>query len=155
MGINDSDHPETAQVAAHAHPSRRTVLRGAGVVGAAAAVTALAACGSSAGGNSTPTTSSTASKDLGATSAIPVSGGKIFTDQNVVVTQPVAGTFKAFSATCTHMGCQVGSVSDGTILCPCHGSEYSVTDGSVKRGPASRALAPATITVANGDITLA
>ena len=32
------------------------------------------------------------------------------------------------------------SVSDGTISCPCHGSQYNIADGSVKRGPARRSL---------------
>ena len=65
------------------------------------------------------------------TADIPVGGGKIFDADNVVVTQPIAGTFKAFGATCTHQNCLVQSISDGLITCPCHGSQYSITDGSV------------------------
>ncbi|OLB75555.1 MAG: hypothetical protein AUI14_20815 [Actinobacteria bacterium 13_2_20CM_2_71_6] len=68
------------------------------------------------------------------TADIPVQGGKIFPDvdaDGVVVTQPAAGLFKAFSATCTHRGCTLTSVSDGTINCPCHGARYSIADGSV------------------------
>src|SRR5689334_20084873 len=101
-------------------PDRRTVLRGAG---ATAAGLALAACGSGSGGGaasgSTPTgtTGSTAASSpgpssgpaaLATTTEIPVGGGKVFAGQNVVITQPSAGTFKGFSATCTHQGCQVG-----------------------------------------------
>ncbi|MFC5910152.1 Rieske (2Fe-2S) protein, partial [Streptacidiphilus monticola] len=81
-------------------------------------------------------------------------GGKVFADQQVVVTQPAAGQFKAFSAVCTHAGCTVGSVSGGTIVCPCHGSKYKITDGSVVQGPAPRPLAEKSVTVANGQLEL-
>jgi Rieske Fe-S protein len=73
----------------------------------------------------------------------------------VVVTQPTKGEFKGFSAICTHMGCTVDKVADGTIDCPCHGSEYSVTDAHVVRGPAPKPLPAMNIKVANGKITLA
>jgi nitrite reductase/ring-hydroxylating ferredoxin subunit len=106
--------------------SRRVVLAGAAGVCAAAA---LAACGSSSdSGSSTPTGGHVMAKK----SDIPEGGGKIFEKEQVVITQPTAGTFKAFTALCTHQACTVTSVSGGTINCPCHGSKYSVTDGSVK-----------------------
>ena len=81
-------------------------------------------------------------------------GGTVFADKQVVVTQPEAGTFRAFSAICTHQGCTVNKVAAGTIDCPCHGSKYSITDGSVVRGPARRALAPREITVAGDELLL-
>jgi Rieske Fe-S protein len=147
-------------------PVRRTVLAGIGAAGVAAA---LAGCGGSNGGTgaqppaagTSPNpadTGSTGGGDSGdtiKTSDIPVGGGKIFDAQNIVVTQPAAGQFKAFSATCTHQGCQVGSVQGGTIRCPCHGSQFSIEDGSVKVGPAARPL-PAKQASVNGDqITVA
>lgn len=91
---------------------------------------------------------------LGPTSEVPVGGGKIFAEDDVVVTQPTAGQFKAFSATCTHLGCLVASVSGGVIHCPCHLSEFSIVDGSVKGGPAPKPLPEVTVTVANGNLTL-
>jgi Rieske Fe-S protein len=91
---------------------------------------------------------------LAKTSDIPVGGGAIFADQKVVVTQPTAGTFKGFSTTCTHLGCQVDKVANGLIQCPCHGSRYSVVDGSVKAGPAPKPLPPQKITVTGNEITL-
>ncbi|MEU5806447.1 MULTISPECIES: Rieske (2Fe-2S) protein [unclassified Streptomyces] len=94
-------------------------------------------------------------KALARTADIPVGGGKVFKDQKVVVTQPTAGQFKAFSATCTHAGCSVASVTDGNIVCPCHQSLFKVSDGSPAGGPATRPLAPAKITVAGDSITLA
>ncbi|MEV0093153.1 Rieske (2Fe-2S) protein [Streptomyces sp. NPDC050738] len=93
--------------------------------------------------------------ELAKTSAIPVGGGKIFADKKVVVTQPEAGDFKAFSAVCTHQGCTVSSVSGGTINCPCHGSKYRIADASVAGGPAPRPLAPQAIKVTGDSITLA
>jgi Rieske Fe-S protein len=91
---------------------------------------------------------------LARTSDIPVGGGKVFADQGIVVTQPREGTLKAFSATCTHQGCTVSSVEGGTVNCSCHGSKFDVADGSVKGGPAPRALPPAAITVEAGEIRL-
>ena len=71
-----------------------------------------------------------------ATSEVPVGGGVILDDADYVITQPTAGEFKAFSKICTHQRCPVGSVEDGTINCPCHGSKYSIEDGSVVNPPA-------------------
>src|SRR5206468_4314836 len=85
---------------------------------------------------------------------IPVKGGKIFQNTDTVVTQPASGEFKAFSATCTHMGCTVGSVENNVIHCPCHGSAYNATDGSVKNGPATKGLTPKTVTVSGDSLTV-
>ncbi len=79
----------------------------------------------------------------------------MFADQKVVVVQPSAGEFKAYSATCTHQGCAVKSVSDGLINCPCHNSNFSVADGSVSSGPATKPLPEVRITVDGDSITLA
>lgn len=80
---------------------------------------------------------------------VAVGGGVILADQNVVVTQPAQGEFKAFSATCTHQGCQVSEVADGTINCNCHRSRFAIADGSVVAGPAGSPL-PATEVVVDG-----
>jgi Rieske Fe-S protein len=87
------------------------------------------------------------------TSAIPVGGGVVLGARNVVVTQPKSGEFKAFTATCTHQGCTIADVKDGTINCPCHGSKFSPVDGSVVAGPAPRPLDPVSITVNGTGIT--
>jgi Rieske Fe-S protein len=89
------------------------------------------------------------------TGDIPEGGGKVFADQKVVVTQPTAGEFKAFSVSCTHQGCPVDDVSGGTINCPCHGSKFSITDGSPAGGPASKPLAAKKIKVSGDSISLA
>jgi len=111
----------------------------------------LAACGGGGGGSST--TAGTPSTDGGAsspasgggnsttadalvgTAQVPVGGGVILADQNVVVTQPEKGSFEGFSATCTHQGCLLGSVASGTINCGCHGSQYSISTGDNVVGP--------------------
>jgi len=100
--------------------------------------------GSAGGGGSA---SAAAPAALATTAEIPVDGGKILADKKIVITQPASGTFKAFTAVCTHQGCIVGSVSGGTINCPCHGSKYSIKDGSVVNGPAPAPLAPIAIKV--------
>ncbi|HEX6873264.1 MAG TPA: Rieske (2Fe-2S) protein, partial [Micromonosporaceae bacterium] len=81
---------------------------------------------------------------------VPVGGGLVVEGKNIVVTQPAAGTFKAFSATCTHQGCLVSSVSGDKIVCACHGSQFSAADGSVVRGPARQRLPARDVTV-TGD----
>jgi Rieske Fe-S protein len=104
---------------------------------------------------SSAASSAPAASALAATSDIPVGSGTIFTGPKVVVTQPTAGEFKAFSAICTHMGCIVSQVSNGTIDCPCHGSQYSITTGDVVAGPAPKPLPAEQITVSGGSIFLA
>jgi Rieske Fe-S protein len=141
---------------------RRTVIRSAGIVGAGAVGAAtLAACGSSSD-TATPATSPAAGAATSAADAggaikvadIPVGGGKVFDAEKIVVTQPKAGEFKAFSAICTHKGCTVAKVADGTIDCPCHGSKFNMTTGAVTAGPAPAPLPPKTATVSGTSITV-
>ena len=87
---------------------------------------------------------------LGMTSDVPVGGGKIYTAAKVVVTQPTEGQYVGLSAVCPHQNCLVSEVADQTITCPCHGSQFSVADGSVVRGPATSGLAPIDVQ-ADGD----
>jgi Rieske Fe-S protein len=137
-------------------PSRRTVLRTAAVSGVVVAGLGLAACGgddepsdSAGAGTNTgaaPQTSGDPSTDTGGGSAealaetteIEVGSGKFVGD--MVIVQPADGDFKAFSTTCTHQGCKVNKVQNGVIVCPCHGSTFSVEDGSVQKGPATAPL---------------
>jgi Rieske Fe-S protein len=91
---------------------------------------------------------------LGTAAEIPVGGGKIFTAARVVVTQPVRGQYRAFSAVCTHVGCILDEVADGTIDCPCHGSEFTITTGAVVTGPAPRPLPKKQVNIIDGQVVL-
>jgi len=158
--------------------SRRTVLACAG----AACAAVLAGCskynsnnGGIAGSQPAPATSFSAAQAappasgsgaagsgaaaapaaLASTSDVPVGGGKILADKKIVLTQPKSGEFHGFSAVCTHAGCIVGTVSGGTINCPCHGSRFSITNGSVVNGPAASPLPPVGIKVQGTSIVQA
>jgi nitrite reductase/ring-hydroxylating ferredoxin subunit len=140
-------------------PGRRALLAGAGVTCAAM----LAGCtthdasngGSTPSPVSAPTSAASSAPPAGTlatTSQIPDGGGKIIDGVNIVITQPQTGSFRAFTAICTHQGCIVNSVSNGTINCPCHGSKYSIKDGSVVHGPAPSPLAAIAIKVEGTSI---
>lgn len=118
--------------------------------------TAASSSGSASGSSSASGSGSAGSGGtaLAPVSAVPVGGGKILADQSIVLTQPTAGTIKAFSAVCTHQGCTVASVEKSLITCPCHGSQFSITDGSVANGPATQPLAAKQVKVENGQILL-
>lgn len=134
---------------------RKTVLAGAGVGLVAVAV---AAC--SSGSAPEPSESSAASdssapaepKALTPTADVPVGSGVIVDE--IVVTQPTAGDFKGFSAVCTHTGCLLNEIADGTINCPCHGSKFSL-DGAVVNGPATRPLETVAVRVQGDSVVVA
>jgi Rieske Fe-S protein len=139
--------------------SRRTMLAGA----CATCLGALAGCArygtsnglagpAAYGGAPSSAAGGNASTVLASTAEIPVGGGKVLTAQKIVITQPQAGSFHAFTAICTHLGCIVNTVSGGTINCPCHGSKYSIVNGSVVNGPAPLPLAAVSIKVQGTSI---
>jgi Rieske Fe-S protein len=146
---------------------RRAVVAGTGAVALGAGLLAAGCASSTAPGSTAaapptagastaaaPTTASGSAGGLGSTADIPVGGGKIFADRKVVVTQPTAGTFVGLSAVCTHKGCVVNKVADGTIDCPCHGSKFHL-DGTVANGPAQAPLPTMPVTVEGTSINLA
>jgi nitrite reductase/ring-hydroxylating ferredoxin subunit len=133
-------------------PDRRGVLRVAGVVVGAGA---LAACSSPPVPTASADSSGSAAAGGGTpTSEVPVGGGTVFPDTMTVVTQPTAGTFKAFDAVCPHQGCTVGSVENGQIICPCHQSHFDATTGDRVSGPAPTGLTAKTITVTGTTFTV-
>ena len=160
--------------------TRRSVLRAAGVVAlGGAGVAPLTGCtaestsgapsttpaepATSEPASSSPTAEATSAKPSAskaqapkgpsvATSKVSVGGGVILADADYVVTQPSKGSYKAFSKICTHQGCPVAEVRDGVIHCNCHGSEYSIKDGSVTKPPAPKPLAEAKTKVFEGEV---
>ncbi|GII87635.1 iron-sulfur protein [Sphaerisporangium siamense] len=150
--------------------TRRSMMLGAGGAGLAVVLTACGGTDSAApvdgGASSQPAPASSAAEGSGGsgggaadvlakTADIPKGGGKIFKEQKIVVTQPSDGQFKAFSAICPHQGCSCNAVSNGTINCPCHGSKFSISDGSVTAGPAKQPLEEKQIKVDGDSISLA
>ena len=120
-------------------PDRRTFLSQAGLAALAVGTGALAGC-------SSPSRTSPGAPPAGNTtlsipaSRIPVGGGVILDEANFVVTQPTEGEFKAFSKMCTHQGCPVSDIQGTDIHCKCHGAKFSIADGSVTNGPATKPL---------------
>ena len=155
---------------------RRLVLLGAGAVGATAV---LAACGTST--SSTNTSGTDYSNDpapagsgkadaqggssggdgggssggtvLAAKADVPEGGGII--KNGYVITQPTAGTFKAFGTVCPHQQCNVSKVADGSIICPCHGSKFDVKTGDRTAGPATKGLPVVSVEVKGDNIVKA
>ena len=152
---------------------RRHALTGTAAIGIALPV--LAACGAdSSTGTATDTTAATpdasdtpspsgsestsqnadVAEALTTTQEVPVGSGRIFPEQQVVVTQPTEGEFRCFTAVCTHQGCIVSSVSYGSISCECHGSGFSIEDGSAVNPPATQPLVERQIKIKGDTITL-
>jgi Rieske Fe-S protein len=146
--------PDTAATPACGCWSRRESLMVAGI--AVAGTAGLTACGSATGDDLKSAASGAASAASGAIAAadVPVGGGKVFEALKVVVTQPTAGEYKAFSAVCTHQGCTVNGVSNGVITCPCHGSTFDMTTGAVVQGPATNPLPAKSVTLGADGITV-
>lgn len=64
---------------------------------------------------------------------------KVTADGVDVVLINRGGSITALSNVCTHAGAPLdeGSLENGCVVCPWHGSEFHATDGAVERGPAS------------------
>ena len=64
----------------------------------------------------------------------------------------------AYSAICTHEGCDVSdwSTQNRRLICPCHDSEFDPTDnGQVTEGPARRRLAALPLKLVDGRLAVA
>ena len=141
--------------------SRQRVLLGAGLGLVTAVLAACSTYGKKPEAAGEPSTTSAppasaggaapAANVIAKTADVPVGSGVIV--DKTVLTQPTAGVFKGFSAKCTHAGCTVNKVADGTIDCPCHGSKFNL-DGSVASGPAQKPLEVENITVQGDSIVL-
>jgi Rieske Fe-S protein len=140
--------------------SRRGVLRGALVTAVGAVAGFLVARGSAAARAGRGTTAANAygpatngdERPLVGLDEVPPGGGTVLRDAAVVLTRTVDGELHAFSAVCTHQGCTVDAVADGSIDCPCHGSRFDALTGAVTNGPAARPLPPVAVVVRDGQV---
>ncbi len=168
MGRSRRETPDTPRL------PRRAVLAAAAGVGATAACGRDTPPATGTAPSAPPATGSAGAASVGAgleppgrrgprtraprpvapASDIPVGGGRVFPDLRVVVTQPTAGEFRGFGIVCTHDGCELNAVANGTINCPCHGSRYAITDGSVVQGPARTGLRTYSVTVDGDEVVL-
>jgi len=140
--------------------SRRSALRGLTVMASAAVVgyvvsrnsdaVRTAGVGTAANGYGASVTGR--GLRLAGVDDVPAGGGLILADQQIVLTRGVGESIQAFSAICTHQGCPVNRVADGTINCPCHGSRFDVRTGAVVSGPAPRPLPAVAVTVHDGSV---
>jgi nitrite reductase/ring-hydroxylating ferredoxin subunit len=87
-----------------------------------------------------------ATKDVkvGGASSFRVASAK---NMMVLITQPKKGIFRAFDQRCTHDGFAVNSIEGKNLICQAHGALFDMDSGSVKRGPARRALTKFSVTV--------
>ena len=140
--------------------SRRGVLRGALVTALGAVAGFVVARGSAAAKAGRGTTAANAygpptdatGRPLVRLDDVPAGGGTVLPDAAVVLTRTVDGELHAFSAVCTHQGCTVDRVADGTIDCPCHGSRFDALTGAVTHGPATSPLPPVAVVVRDGQV---
>jgi Rieske Fe-S protein len=140
--------------------SRRSVLNGCAVSAAAGVVGFVVAKNSDAAKPKSATTAANAygtvpkgtGRVLAKVDQIPAGGGLILGGAGVVITKDSTGTVRGFSATCTHQGCTVGSVANGVIVCPCHGSHFNIATGAPVAGPATIPLAAVSVVVQGDDI---
>ncbi len=129
-------------------PTRRSVLKGAG------AVAALGALGVAASSCAPPKTSLPSELTKIATvDQVPVGKGISVTVEQtpILLAQPEAGTFVAYSSKCPHQGCVVG-VDQANFLCPCHNSGFDFAEGKPQFGPAREALEQLTCEVHGDDV---
>ena len=156
-------------------PSRRDLLRGLAALGVGTiAGGVLTACGadrgqeprgsdargssSGPGSEAAETSSSGASPPtvVAAASEIPLGQARVVEvgGQRLVLAQPTAGSFVAFSTTCTHEGTPVNVLQGLELACPNHGSRFSAADGSVRRGPATAPLATVAVRLQGDEVIL-
>ncbi len=141
-------------------PTRRVVV----VTGAVAAAAALAACssansgagggGSGSGGGSGGGNGGGSGGVLVPLADVPAGGAVAAKDASgapIVVSRPSSGAPVAFSAICTHMGCQVAPAGN-QLACPCHGSHFDALTGAVLQGPATKPLPSVPVHVENGQV---
>ncbi|RNH98180.1 Rieske (2Fe-2S) protein [Micromonospora aurantiaca] len=153
----DQEHGSTAALG-RVGSRRRLVQVGCLVVGGRTLAACLPQPETDAGAASAPTDSqggdsSPGTAPLARLSDIPVGGGLVVRDRNIVISRGSAAGIVAFTAVCSHQGCQVTSVVGGLIRCPCHRSRFDAGTGHPVAGPATQPLTPVAIKLV-GDMVV-
>ncbi|MFD9737574.1 Rieske (2Fe-2S) protein [Umezawaea sp. NPDC059074] len=101
-------------------------------------------------------TGSAGAAGLAALADVPDGGGLIVESggKPLVLTR-TGDVVKAFGAACPHQGTTVGAPKGGIITCPNHGSQFGATDGSLKKGPATKGLTEVPVKVDAGQVVMA
>jgi cytochrome b6-f complex iron-sulfur subunit len=138
--------------------SRRDVLCGL-MVALVAPGALVAACsdGSDSGTSTNDNSGGGAGAALTALADVPDGGGVVVANPSggMVLVVRTGNEVKAYNAACTHMGTTVEPPQNGVSTCPNHGSQFSTSDGSVKKGPATKALATIDVKVEGDKVVLA
>jgi uncharacterized membrane protein/nitrite reductase/ring-hydroxylating ferredoxin subunit len=76
-------------------------------------------------------------------------------DKRIVLARTETG-YVAFSDHCMHRGGSLagGAMICGTVQCPWHGSQFDVTNGAIKAGPAQEPIVIYTVKEENGKVML-
>lgn len=92
---------------------------------------------------------------VGKESDIPINSSKIvkFGSRPILIIRHSEEGFKAFTATCTHLGCTVQYMPNTKdIYCACHGGRYDANTGKNISGPPPKPLTELKVTIINDDI---
>lgn len=131
------------------------MIAGAGATVLGASGIALTGCAASAEAEAAPepltsgaVLATLADLAVGATLAVTVQG------HDLVLSRSGEDEVAAVSAICTHKGCTV--VATPTELeCPCHGSRFETTTGTLINGPAKLPLTPIAVAIRESNIVVA
>lgn len=162
---------------AEEHLSRAKFIRLSAVLGVGTAgASMLASCGGGSGsgsGGAAPTQSEEPAKAPEGSTKEESSGAEVeqgtaiakesdvapgsafpFKDsgKSAVLVHLESGDFVAYSAVCTHAGCEV-AYNKGQLACPCHGSVFDPAKGAaVVSGPANRPLPEIPVEARDGQV---
>ncbi len=70
--------------------------------------------------------------------------GVSFLDDVIIIHE--GEEYRVLSARCTHLGCRINHREGDTLICPCHGSRFSLS-GKVEAGPALKPLKTLSFTI--------